>query len=80
LQFEHAPFDGALGDELVDEDRLVVADVVGAVGRLVFDRRVPPGILMDDRVGGGQIEAGTAGFEADHEERHLASLGRATGA
>src|SRR6516165_5409284 len=61
LQFEHALFDRTLRHELVDEDRLVLADAVGAVGRLVLDRRVPPGIIMNDGVGGGQIEAGAAG-------------------
>jgi hypothetical protein len=29
---------------------------------------------MDDRVGGGQIEPGAAGLEADQEERHPAPL------
>src|SRR6266446_10074589 len=72
LQFEHALFDGTLRDELVDEDGLVLADAVGAIGRLVLDRRVPPGIVMDHGIGGRQIEAGAASFEADQEERHLA--------
>jgi hypothetical protein len=35
LQYEHALFDGALRDELVDKDRLVLADAVAAVSRLV---------------------------------------------
>src|SRR6516165_12239224 len=74
LQFQHALFDGTLRDELVDKDRLVLADAVGAVGRLVLDRRVPPGVVMDDRVGGGQIETSPAGLEADQKERHLAPL------
>ena len=29
---------------------------------------------MDDGVGGGEIEAAAAGFEADQEERRLTSL------
>ena len=29
---------------------------------------------MDDRVGGGEVETGAAGFETDQEERHLALL------
>src|SRR5437867_7060420 len=74
LQLEHALLDRALGDKLVDEDWLVLADAVSAVGRLILDRWVPPGIVMDDRVGGGQVETGAAGFEADQEERHLALL------
>ena len=43
LQFEHALFDRALRDELVNKDRFVLADAVSAVGRLVLDRRVPEG-------------------------------------
>src|ERR1700730_15642639 len=74
LQFEHALFDCPLRDELVDEDGLVLADAVGAVGRLVLDGRVPPRVVMDDRVGGGQIEAGAASLETDQEQRHLALL------
>src|SRR5262249_12209471 len=74
LQFEHAFLDRALRDELIDEDRFVLADAVGAIGRLVLDRRVPPGIVMDDRVGGSEVETGATGLEADQEERHLALL------
>ena len=40
---------------------------MGAVGRLVLDGRVPPRVVMDDRVGRRQIEAGAAGLEADQE-------------
>jgi hypothetical protein len=29
---------------------------------------------MDDRVGGGQIETGAPGLQADQKERHLAPL------
>ena len=74
LKFEHALFGSALGDELVDEDRLVLADAVGTVGCPVLDGRVPSRIVMDNGVGGGQIETGAAGLEADQEERHLAPL------
>ena len=74
MQLDHAFFDRALGNEFVDEDRFVLADAVGAVGGLILDRRVPPGIVMDDRVGGRQIEAGAAGFEADQEDRYPAPL------
>src|SRR5260370_39612089 len=49
LQFEHALFDRALRDELVDEDGRVRADPVGAVGRLVLDGRIPPRIVMRGR-------------------------------
>src|SRR5260370_39824681 len=43
-QVEHALFDRALRDELVDEDGLVPARAVGADRRPVFGRRGPPRI------------------------------------
>ena len=64
------------GDQLVDEHRLVLADAVGAVGGLILDGRIPPGIIVDHRVGGGEVEADAAGFQADQEERHFAALER----
>jgi len=52
---------------------------VGAVGGLVFDRRVPPRVVVDDGVGGGQVEADAAGFQADQENRDFAFLEAAHG-
>jgi hypothetical protein len=67
-------FDRADGEQFVDEDLLLLADAMGAVGGLVLDGRVPPGIVVDDGVGGGEVEAGAAGFEADEEQGDLAGL------
>src|SRR2546423_2114424 len=39
-------------DQAVDRDRLGLADAMGAIARLVLDGRVPPGIEMEDVVGG----------------------------
>ena len=44
MEFEDALFDCALRDELMDEDRLILADAVGAVCRVVLD---PPGSTED---------------------------------
>ena len=52
LEVDDAVFDGALADELVDEDRFLLTDAVGAVGGLVFGGGVPPGVVVDDRIGG----------------------------
>src|SRR4051812_17712804 len=68
LQFEDLLLDRAGRDQLVDEDRLVLADAMRAIGRLRLGRRVPPGVIMDHRVGGGEIEAAPAGLEADEED------------
>lgn len=57
-----ALFDGALADEFVDEDVLLLADAEGAIGGLIFDGGIPPTIEVDDVAGGGEIEAGAAGF------------------
>ena len=43
-----------------------------AVGRLVFDCRVPPRIIVDHGIGSGEGEAGTARFEADEKQLHRA--------
>jgi hypothetical protein len=58
----------------LDEHRLGLAEAVGAVGGLVFDGRVPPRVVVDHRVGGGEVEADAAGLQADQEDRHLAVL------
>src|SRR5213083_2518087 len=41
---------------------------MGPVGGLRLDRGIPPGIEMNDGVGGGEIEADTARFQADQED------------
>ena len=67
-------FQAAAGDQLVDEHWFVLANAIGAVAGLGFDRRIPPGVEVDHGVGGGQVEAGAAGFQADQKHRHLAAL------
>jgi hypothetical protein len=52
---------------------------VGAVGGLVFDGRVPPRVVVDHRVGRGQVEADAAGLQADQEDRHSPSWKRRIG-
>jgi hypothetical protein len=58
LHFEDALLDGVLADELVHEDGLRLADAMGAVARLGFGGGIPPGIVMDHGVGGGEVDAG----------------------
>ena len=62
---------------------------MGAVGGLIFDGRVPPGVEVDDVGGGGQVQSGAArtqrkqkrvggaGLEGTHA---LFALGRWRGA
>jgi hypothetical protein len=62
LEGEDLLLDAAGDDQLVDEYRLVLAQAMRAIGGLVLHRRVPPGVVVDDGVGGGQIESDAAGF------------------
>ena len=48
---------------------LGLADAVGAVDGLGLDGRVPPGVEQVNVLGGGQVQAEAAGFEADQEDR-----------
>ena len=79
LQGEHALLDAAGDDQVVDEDRLGLADAVGAVGGLGLGGRVPPGVVVDDGVGAGQVEAGAARLEADQEDVAAAGWKASTG-
>src|SRR5258708_23277017 len=69
LQFDDPLFDRARGDQFIDEDGLCLADAVGAVGRLVLDRRVPPGVVMDHRIRRGEVQAAAPRLQADQENR-----------
>ena len=71
LEFVDALFDGVLAEEFVDEDGLVLADAVGAVGGLGLGGGVPPGVVVDDGVGGGEVEPGAAGLEGDEERERI---------
>ena len=51
-----ALLDGALRDQAEDQDALLLADAVRAVGGLALDRRVPPRVVVDHRVGRGEVE------------------------
>ena len=74
VQGEDRHVDRGLGDEPVDRDRAGLADAVGAIGGLVFDGRVPPGVEVDHVVGAGEVEAGAAGFQRDQEHVAVAGL------
>src|SRR5208337_4205362 len=44
-----------------------LADTVSSIGRLVFHRRVPPWVEVDDGIGPGEVQPSAAGLEADEE-------------
>ena len=69
-----ALLDGAGTDEFVDEDRVFLADAVGAVGGLCFGGGVPPRVVVDDGVCRSEVESGAAGFEGNEEEGDFSRL------
>src|SRR3546814_6664430 len=74
LQLGDLFLDGADTEQLVDEHRLVLADAMRTIGRLILDRRVPPRVVVDDGIGRSQIEANPAGLETDQKQRHFLAL------
>ncbi len=50
LESNHPFLDRPGRDQSVDEDRLVLADAIGAIGSLVHDGRIPPWIIMGNGI------------------------------
>jgi hypothetical protein len=78
LAFAHehvgdAFLEGPAGHELVDVFAVALPDPVGAVGRLVLDRRVPPAVVVQHVRGTRQVEPEPARLEA--ADQHLGALG-----
>jgi hypothetical protein len=57
VKAEYFLFDGVGRDEAVDGDGTRLAHAVGAVGGLVLDGGIPPGVEVDDVVGRREVEA-----------------------
>ena len=66
--------DGAAADERVDDDRVLLADAVGAVAGLVFHGGVPPAVEVDDVARAGEGEPGAGGLEREQEEGRTARV------
>ena len=58
---------GAGAHEPVADHRVGLADTPGPVAGLVLDRRVPPAVVQHDVVGGGEVEARSAGLDRQHQ-------------
>ncbi|MNY31345.1 hypothetical protein D3C86_1655070 [compost metagenome] len=67
-------FHRAARNHFINEHRLLLADAIRAVGRLVFRRRVPPRVVMNHRVRFGQVQANATGLQADQKYLTLAAL------
>ena len=74
LQAEHALFDAAGDDQVVNEDRPSLTDAVRAIGSLRLGGAVPPRIVVDDRVRTDQVDARSARLQADQEHIHSAGF------
>ena len=74
LEAVDAIFDGVGAEKFVHEDGLGLADAVGAVGRLCFGGGVPPRVVVNDGVGGSEVQSGATRFEGDEENGDIAVL------
>ena len=68
LKGEDLLFDGVANHQFVDRYRLILTDAVGAVCRLKFCGRIPPGVIDQHRIGGNQIQPGAASLETEQKE------------
>ena len=66
--------DRVLRDQAVHGDGASLADAMSAVGRLIFNGRVPPRVEMNDVVSGRQVQSRAAGFQRDQEQIPFAVL------
>ena len=62
LNVQHLLLHGLLGDELVDEDRLGLAQPVDPVEALPLAGRVPGGVQQQEVVGSREVESDTSGL------------------
>ena len=74
MQFQNLFFNRPLSHEAINGDGFLLSDAVGAVGGLVFDRRVPPRVEVDDVVGSGQVEARAARLEENRATENCSQL------
>ena len=64
LDVHHLVLDGLVGDVLVDEHVLVLAESVHPVKALPLTRRVPGRVQKQEVVGRGEIETNPTGLES----------------
>jgi hypothetical protein len=63
-----------VGESVIDEHGLALADAIRPIRGLLHDGGVPPRIVMDQGIGGGEVHPRATGLEADQEQRNLARL------
>ena len=65
LDLQHLALDGVLGDVLVDEDRLGLAEPVDPVEALPLTGRVPGGVQQEEVVGSSEVQSDTSGLAGE---------------
>ena len=56
LQLAYLLLDGVPGDELIDLHVFLLPDTVSAVGSLIFNRAVPPRVVVYNNVRAGEVK------------------------
>ena len=67
VQLDDALFNRARRDQSIHGYRSLLANSMRAIRCLLFSRRIPPGIQMDDVIGSREVQAEAARFQADEE-------------
>jgi len=68
VEFYYLFFDGVPGHQPVDGHGVLLTDAVSAVRGLILDSRIPPGVHVDDVIGGSEVEPQSSGFETDEKK------------
>lgn len=76
VQGEDFVFDRTASDEAVDRDWSQLTHAMRTIGRLILDCWIPPRIHVQHVIGGRQIQACSASFQADQKHVALTVLKR----
>ena len=68
--------DGILRHDAVDRHGTLLPDAVRTVGGLILDGGVPPGVHVDDVIGGREVQPRSSGAQADEKTLLLPGLER----
>ena len=74
LQFLDFLLQSSFCDQFVNEYRFILSYTPCTVRCLIFNSGVPPGIIVDDGIGCGQVQTDAAGFQTDQEDGNFAFL------
>ncbi len=76
MKFKDLFLDRVFGNQTINRHRSLLADSMGAVGRLVFDRGIPPRVEVDHVIRTCQIQSGTTRLQRNQEQLTLTPLKR----